>query len=145
MSDINILKSDLQFKLNIESPSLKYAGQLFARKALFTVDIPYPVLKIWHDIVGNTSGKQENTSSASGQTKSYCDLLESSIPAGVFTFRDSPEVRKEIDESLGKISGSVKALYRKVKQHLNNMHLFIYFIHWQSFKIYKLICHVVPL
>jgi hypothetical protein len=43
MSDINILKNDLQFKLNIESPSLKYAGQLFARKALFAVDIPYPV------------------------------------------------------------------------------------------------------
>ena len=85
--------------------------------------------------MGNTSGKQENTSSVSGQTKSYCDLLESSIPAGVFTFRDSPQVRKEIDETLGKICGSVKALYRKVKQHLNNMHLFIYTF-WQSINLF---------
>ena len=115
MSDY-ISKCDLQFKLDIKSPSLKYAGQLFSKKVLFAIDIPYPVLKIWHGIVESTTGKEASTLSGSAWQirKKYCDLLEHSIPDGVFAFRDCPEVRKEIDESLSKICGSLRSLYKKV-------------------------------
>ena len=103
MSDY-ISKCDLQFKSDIQSPSLKYAGQLFSKKVLVAIDIPYPVLKIWHGIVESTTGKEASTSSGSARQirKSYCDLLEHSIPDGVFAFRDCPEVRKEMTNLLPK-------------------------------------------
>jgi hypothetical protein len=53
MLDKNIAKRDLQFKLDIKSQCLKYVGQLFSKNVLFSVDIPYPILKLWHHMVKN--------------------------------------------------------------------------------------------
>ena len=110
MSDVNAGKRDLQFKLNIESPSLKYVAKLFSKKAVFSVDIPYSVLKSWHDVVG----LKEHGTEAGKTPLTYTDLLEKSIPAGVFSFKDNPAVRSEIHESLGKLCGSITSLYRTV-------------------------------
>ena len=52
------------------------------------------------------------SSGTSKRTKSYTDLLEKAIPAGVFMFRDS--ARKENHESLGKICGAESSLFKKV-------------------------------
>ena len=107
MSDRNITESDLQFKFNIEVTSLKYAAQQSTRNVLFCVDIPYPVFKMWHNIIEN------KTSEAWGK-RSYTDLLEMGIPAEAFTFLDSPNIRKETHNSLTKICGSVVTICRKV-------------------------------
>ena len=123
MSDVYKGKRDLQCKLNIESPSLKYVGQLYSKKALFSVDIPYPVLKSWHDIV---VGLKEQETEAGKTPLTYTDLLEKSIPAGVFSFKDSPAVRSEIHESFGKLCGSITSLYRKVYN--------FYYFYWQQLK-----------
>ena len=124
MLDINKGDRDLQLKLNIESPSLKYVAQLFSKKALFSVHIPYPVLKSWHDIV---DGLRENAAESGKTPLTYTDLLEKCIPAGVFSLKDNPAVRSEIHDSLGKLCGSIMSLYRKVC---------IYYFYWQELKAY---------
>ena len=94
MSDKASKKSDLQFKLSIESASLTYTARPSGRNVVFAVDMPYPLLRSWYDIVNgkkstnhtSSSGcsvepNKENTSSTRNQhhNLSYCDLFESSL------------------------------------------------------------------
>lgn len=53
MSDIALFESFLKWKLSIEnpSPSLAYAAKAVTRNVLFAVDIPYPLLKVWHEFL----------------------------------------------------------------------------------------------
>ena len=46
-------KSDLQFKLSIESPSLTYAARPSGRNVVFAVDMPYPLLQSWYNIANS--------------------------------------------------------------------------------------------
>ena len=71
---------------------------------------------MWHDIVHKSNDDGSFTSSGTGWTtqKTYIDLLEESIPSGVFAFRDCANVRKEINDTLRKICGSVTTLYKRV-------------------------------
>ena len=116
MSDKNVSRSYLQFKLNIESPSLKYAAKSSSRRVLFAVEIPYPILRFWNDLVEDKDSHKDLSSNDidTGDKISYIDLLEQAIPNGVFAFRDSSDIREDINESLRKICSSVKSLYKKV-------------------------------
>ena len=53
MSDIGPFESFLKWELSIESPSLAYAAKAVTRNVLFAVDIPYPLLKTWHEFLGS--------------------------------------------------------------------------------------------
>ena len=77
----------------------------------------------WYDIV---VGLKEHETDAGETLLPYTELLEKSIPAGVFSFKDSPAVRSEIHESLGKLCGSITSLYRKVCN--------LYYFYSQEFK-----------
>jgi len=57
MSDRPPLEAFLEWKLKVESPSLAYAAKAATRNVIFAVDIPYPLLKAWHDFI--TSQKKE--------------------------------------------------------------------------------------
>ena len=48
MSDTAPKIADLQFKLAIESPSLKYAPKSSYKNVVFAVDMPYPLLCSWY-------------------------------------------------------------------------------------------------
>jgi hypothetical protein len=50
----------------IESPSLKYAAQSTARKVVFAVDIPYPLIKLWKEFV---EAEQKNVQTCSSEKK----------------------------------------------------------------------------
>ena len=116
MSDKAPKKSDLQFKLSIESP-LNYAARPSGRNVVFAVDMPYPLLRSWYDIVNgkkstnhtSSSGclvepNEENTSSTRNQyhNLSYCDLFESCISCGAFSLVEDVRIRKDMNESLRK-------------------------------------------
>ena len=51
MSDRPPLESFLKWKLSIESPSLKYAAKAVTRNVILAVDIPFPLLKAWHEFL----------------------------------------------------------------------------------------------
>ena len=53
MSDIAPFESFLKWKLSIEnpSPSLACAAKAVTRNVFFAVDIPYPLLKAWHEFL----------------------------------------------------------------------------------------------
>ena len=105
MSDVfdKGLLSAFQQRIKLAQPELSYAKGTSERRPLFCVEIPYPVLKIWHDY------KCTNT------TSDYIDLLEATIPGGLFVFSEEESVRREVNDSLAKISGFVAQLYRKTK------------------------------
>ena len=130
MSDKAPKKSDLQFKLSIESPSLNYAARPSGRNVVFAVDMPYPLLRSWYDIVNgkkstnhtSSSGcsvepNEENTSSTRNQyhNLSYCDLFESCIPCGAFSLVEDVRIRQDMNESLRKRVLSVMDAYKHTK------------------------------
>jgi hypothetical protein len=51
MSDTAPKRADLQFKLSIESPSLKYAAKSNSKNIVFAVDMPYPLLRSWYEVI----------------------------------------------------------------------------------------------
>ena len=129
MSDKAPKKSDLQFKLSIESP-LNYAARPSGRNVVFAVDMPYPLLRSWYDIVNgkkstnhtSSSGclvepNEENTSSTRNQyhNLSYCDLFESCISCGAFSLVEDVRIRKDMNESLRKRVLSVMDAYKHTK------------------------------
>ena len=83
------LSSAFQRKIKVAEPELSYARRASEKIPLFCVEIPYPVLKIWHDY-----------KCTSNTTSDYVDLLEATIPGGLFVFSDEESVRKEVNDSL---------------------------------------------
>ena len=51
MSDTPPFDSFLKWKLGIESPSLAYAAKTVTRSIIFAVDVPYPLLKAWNELI----------------------------------------------------------------------------------------------
>lgn len=115
MSDKAPKKDDLQFKLSIESPSLNYAAKSNSRNIVFSVDMPYPLLRSWHDIINSKSSIEDTTTGTGSGTFSYCDLFESSIPCGVFCLTRDKEIRRDIEESLRKRILYVRDTYKRTK------------------------------
>jgi len=52
----------LKWKLPIEntSPSLAYAAKAVTRNVPFAVDIPYPLLKAWHEFLSEATKQNNN-------------------------------------------------------------------------------------
>ena len=134
MSDRPPLEAFLEWKLKIESPSLAYAVKAATRDVIFAVDIPYPLLKAWHDIITsqkkerapnnaqNTDGGEDPSSSSSSCTQnqqfknfSSVDLFEHSIPENGFAISQDQQIRGEMDQDLRISATKVHALYGKSK------------------------------
>ena len=62
MSDIGPFESFLKWELSIESPSLAYVAKAVTRNVLFAVDIPYPLLKAWHEFLSKAARQNINQS-----------------------------------------------------------------------------------
>lgn len=117
MSDVGPSYQNLQWKLGIESPSLKYASKTASNNILFAVRIPYPLLKIWYDL-DQSSKSPPDTNSTSTSTHNiyhYVDLLECSIPGHSFGITQDESVRVKINDSLRKLASSVNAELRGLK------------------------------
>ena len=90
MSDRPPMESFLKWKLSIESPSLKYAAKAVTKNVILAVpDIPYPLLKAWHEFL-RLQKKESKTAAVASQpdqsalTSTYVDLLEYCIPSHTF-------------------------------------------------------------
>jgi hypothetical protein len=106
MSDIPPSLSNLQWKLGIERPSLKYAGKPIKEEIVFAVSIPFPVLKAWYDHI--IKWKCSNT-------YTFVDLLEYSIPGQAFAISSDKTTRFNVNESLRKLASQVNAEYEGCK------------------------------
>ena len=129
MSD-EFVKSSLRFKQDIavSEPEISYAAKANINKIIFALDVPFPLLKEWHKILSSkpseaasgetfsTGSEGEQGSSTQGTPKlDYVDLLEYSIPCGLFAFTDDQSIRDEISVHLSKLAGNVVQLYKKTK------------------------------
>ena len=131
MSDTPPFDSFLKWKLGIESPSLAYAGKTVTRNIILAVDIPYPLLKLWHDFIktqkndGNNTCDNEEASCSTSSNQlhmhesnmklSYVDLFDYSVPGNAFATSSDKKIRLEVNESLRKICGKVQSEYAKAK------------------------------
>ena len=61
MSDTPPFDSFLKWKLGNESPSLAYAAKTATRNIILAVDVPYPLLKLWHDFIKAQKNDGNNT------------------------------------------------------------------------------------
>ena len=61
MSDTPPFDSFLKWKLGIESPSLAYAAKTVTRNIILAVDVPYPLLKLWHDFIKTQKNDRNHT------------------------------------------------------------------------------------
>lgn len=116
MSDTTPFDSILKWKLGIESPSLAYAAKTVTRNIILAEDVPYPLLKLWHDFIktkmmeNNTYYKEEPSCSTlsnllmheSNMKLSYVDLFDYSVPGNAFAISSDEKIRLEVNESLRK-------------------------------------------
>lgn len=130
MSDRPPMESFLKWKLSIESPSLKYAAKAVTRNVILAVDIPYPLLKAWHEFLRSQKKESKTAAGASQPDQSastssdlshavqeytYVDLLEYCIPCHTFAITADEQIREEVNNTLAKIAGMVQNLYGKAK------------------------------
>ena len=121
----------------ITEPEIRFSAKANARKILFAVEIPLPLLKEWRKIINEEASNREGTSGENSVTGSedeqarlrpstsqdmpyrkkqeYIDLLEYSVPCGLFPFTDNQAVRDEISVHLMKLSNAVVHLYRTTR------------------------------
>ena len=130
-STVERFKSFSEWKVSIKSPSSNYAAKQRARKVLFALDIPYPLLKAWHSFVmekparnGNPTAANEGPSTSVNQEESpptytYTDLLQFSIPGRCCAISKDPVIRNEIHSSLRRIAGAVSSEFKKTKGRKN--------------------------
>ena len=103
------LSRNLQWKLGIESPSLKYANETASKEILFAVPIPYKLLKVWHDLsLRHTELSQDNNSTSTINTYHFVDLLECSIPVHSFAITQDETVQAKVNKSLRQLASCVK-------------------------------------
>ena len=129
MSD-ELSKPCLRFKQEIvvSEPEISYAAKANIKKIIFALDIPFPLLKEWHKILSTKprevasganfctgSEDEQGCSTQSTRKLDYVDLLEYSIPYGLFAFTDDQSIKDEISVHLSKVAGFVVQLYKKTK------------------------------
>ena len=132
MSETLPFDSFLKWKLGIESPSSAYAAKTVTRNIILAVDVPYPLLKLWHDFIktqkndrNHTYGNGEPSCSTPSNlhmhesnmklSYTYVDLFDYSVPGNAFAISSDEEIRPEVNESLRKICGKVQSEYAKAK------------------------------
>ena len=131
ISDIPPINSMLEWRLCIEVPSLAYAAKANSRQVIFSVDIPYPLLKLWQECMVIQKLRQQTTEDdAAVQNDDSCpcqsndlqqpnldyfDLFEYSIPGNSFGITNDKGIRSEVNTSLRKIAGLVNIAYSKAK------------------------------
>ncbi|KAJ7384007.1 hypothetical protein OS493_024018 [Desmophyllum pertusum] len=104
MSDRPPLEACLKWKIRIESPSLSYAAKAVTRNVILAVDIPYPLLKAWHEFIASQKKeRRQNAKTLDGGEGPSCSKS---------TYE---QIRGEVDESLRVIASRVHALYGKTK------------------------------
>ena len=120
MSDTPPFDSFLKWKLGIESPSLAYAAKTVTRNIILAVDVPYPLLKLWHDFIktqkndrNHTYGNGEPSCSTPSNlhmhesnmklSYTYVDLFDYSVPGNAFVISSDEKIRLEVNESFRKI------------------------------------------
>ena len=95
MSDRPPVESFIKWKLSIESHSLKCAAKAVTRNVTLAVNIPYPLLRAWHEFL-RLQKNESNTAAVAGQPDqststssdlshavreyTYVDLFEYCIP-----------------------------------------------------------------
>ena len=113
----------LQWKLSVESPSFTYAARSTSKDILFAVDIPFPLLRAWYNLV--VLKKPFQTSCTCDPKKisinlpsnfpqfTYIELFEFAIPGNSFGLTPDQVVRSEINNSLRVMAAKVYAEYGK--------------------------------
>lgn len=134
MSDVPPHDYILKTKLGFQSPSLHYAAKSVSKDVAFAVDIPYPMLKAWHEFLSVPPTEQgEEDEEADGDKaqgpvtldmhmktirrkyQSYTDVFELAIPGDMFSIKKSQSIRREMNDTLRKIAGTFKTAYLKAK------------------------------
>ena len=129
-------KSSLRFKqeITVSEPEICYSAKATSPDIIFAMDIPFPLLKDWHRIRVSSPDKQTLTSGENLSTGSedeqaslglsapqrrrkidFVDLLEYSIPCGLFAFTDDEAITDEISSHLSNLAGTVVQLYKKTE------------------------------
>ena len=127
--------------IRVTGPDVGFFGRALERRIIFTLEIPYPFFKDAHKIVQEgiacptaTSGensltgsnnekpsssanpkKDEASSSSAAKQFTYIDLVEKCTFGECFAFSDDPNIRKEIDSALMKITYNISLQYKKTK------------------------------
>ena len=124
--------------IRFTQPELRYEAREKEKRVLFTLEIPYPLLREWHKIVQernvlsrDTSGQdlssacekiEANSPSTSAAKNSptakrfsYIDLVEKCTFRQCFVFSDDENIRDGIDEALLNIAYKISLDYKKTK------------------------------
>jgi hypothetical protein len=113
----------LQWKLSVESPSFTYAARSTSKDILFAVDIPFPLLRAWYNLV--VLKKPFQTSCTCDPKKiginlpsnfpqfTYIELFEFAIPGNSIGLTSDQVVRSEINHSLRVMAVKVYPEYGK--------------------------------
>ncbi|PFX12813.1 hypothetical protein AWC38_SpisGene23165 [Stylophora pistillata] len=126
-------------------PEERYEARKKEKRVLSTLEIPYPLLKEWHEIVReknvllrDMSGQEFSTGCANSPSTctstsedsptakrfSYVDLVKKCTFGQCFAFSDDENVRRGIDVALLNIAYKISLDYKKTKgwarQELNN-------------------------
>ena len=104
-----VLDSFLQWKLGIESPSLKYAAKAVAKTKtiLFAVNIPYPLLRAWRELMM----KSPSGSNMDIDKYTYIELLEYSILGNSFAITPDKVIRSRINNPIRILASKVCGEY----------------------------------
>ena len=121
--------SSFKKEIAIIQADISYSAKANSRKIIFALEILLPLLKEWHRVINEeasnrkaTSGQNFSTGSEDEQANltpstsqnrqyrknlDYIDLLEYSVPCGLFAFTDDQAVRDEISVHFMKLSNAV--------------------------------------
>ena len=103
LNDYMQRKIDWELKLSSEAPFSYVSRQLdLQNELLFCVEIPWPLLHLWRNLLQGTSGENAN----------YIDLLNLSVLDGWCVLKRDCE---RIEQLLVKRSSEVKVAYKNTK------------------------------
>ncbi len=138
--------------MSVESPSFTYAARSTSKDILFAVDIPFPLLRAWYNLV--VLKKPFQTSCTCDPKKisinlpsnfpqfTYIELFEFAIPGNSFGLTPDQVVRSEINNSLRVMAAKVYAEYGKSRgrkrQQLNLKTMKFHIMDGQAISITKL-------
>ena len=129
--------------ISVTQPEIRYEAMEREKRIIFTLGIPYPLMREWHKIVQEeeiacskrTSGENSSTGSdiqstnssstsaaenqlstpPSAKRFSYIELVEKCTLGEFFAFSDDENVRKEIDSALLKIAYKISLEYKNTR------------------------------